>query len=232
MHLGRLQNETTIAKSRPQAAPTQQNQLEPRKRNSSTGILYIHIFFSFVREDFLLSRSFISPCLLVAYMRWRQGNTRKLCLTEGSCGCLEMKVLWGFFFSRSLLYGWIDFCLQGSGSTCWDHFPEMKPEKEQKQTVPTYKETSLQIGQCLSHMPEPDLRLVQGGLIANLFLSPQPNSPVHQPFCHCLPQWDQDMKNCCPCSDTLQLGFVSGRSPRERTCKHLPSDSSHTALQS
>lgn len=41
----RLQNETAAAKTGPQAAPTQQNQLEPRKRNNSTRLVYVHIYF-------------------------------------------------------------------------------------------------------------------------------------------------------------------------------------------
>lgn len=42
--LRRLQNETTAAKTGPQAAATQQSQVEPRKENSSAWVLYVRIY--------------------------------------------------------------------------------------------------------------------------------------------------------------------------------------------
>jgi len=59
--LRRLLNETTAAKTGPQAAPTQQNQPGPRKRNNSTWVLHAYTHFFLLREDFYLTKGFVSP---------------------------------------------------------------------------------------------------------------------------------------------------------------------------
>lgn len=91
---------------------------------------FTYIFFSFLREDFLLSRSFYFS-LLTCHLYQMEVGQHKKTLPHWRELWLSRNESVVRHFSSSLLYGWIDFCLQGSGSTCWDHFPEMKPEKEQ-----------------------------------------------------------------------------------------------------
>lgn len=142
----RLPNEATAAKTGPRAAPTQQNQLEPRK--NSTQILYVHIYFFLYKRGLLLNR-FYSSSVTCCLQPVEAGEQKKALLHWRQQWLSRNENSMMHFSSRSLLYGWIDFIssvLEASAENsrkghypglillptpcCKGCLPERKPEKE------------------------------------------------------------------------------------------------------